>query len=66
MSRFYNDFIAIIGFALLCASVIAYAFVKFDIALTLFVGAIIFIIVGFYIIEFYKKQEEKPRETKLK
>lgn len=64
LTRFEGDMIAIVGFVLLCASVIAYAFVKFDIALTLFIGAIIFIAIGFYIIEFWKKQEEKPSKRK--
>jgi len=60
LTRFYADLVAITGFILLCASIISFALLWFNAALTLFVGAIIFIAIGFYLIEFYKKEDERP------
>jgi uncharacterized membrane protein HdeD (DUF308 family) len=62
LRRFDGVLIAVLGLILICLGAVCLAIPNFDYAASLFVGGIIFTVFGFYIIEFYKKQELKPRK----
>ncbi|MEM7819958.1 MAG: hypothetical protein QXD48_03985 [Candidatus Aenigmatarchaeota archaeon] len=62
MKRFEGVLIVIIGLMLICLATIFLVMSIFDYVISLFVGGTIFVFIGFYFIEVYKRQEEKTKK----